>query len=189
MQIQATRLSGVFVLAPKRFGDARGYFCETWNRNVMAQNGLHFDFMQDNQSYSAERGTVRGLHFQAPPFAQDKLVRAARGRILDVAVDIRRGSPTYGQWVAQELSAENGLQLLVPKGFLHGFSTLEPDCDVIYKVTNPYSPECDRSIRFDDPALAIDWQTDASAAVLSAKDAAASGFSDFVSPFVFGAGE
>ncbi len=185
MQIDTTKLDGVLVLTPKRFGDGRGTFSETWNRKVMLSNGLDFDFVQDNHSVSTETGTVRGLHFQSQPHAQDKLVRVACGRILDVAVDIRRGSPTYGAWVSVELSEENGKQLLVPKGFLHGFATLEPNCAVIYKVTDYYAPECDGAVRFDDPHLQIDWQLDGRAAVVSDKDARAGSFAEFQSPFTF----
>lgn len=182
MDIRETALEGVLVITPRRFGDARGFFSETWNAKALAEAGLDLTFVQDNQSYSAVPGTVRGLHYQAPPHAQDKLVRVVRGRILDVAVDIRVGSPTYGQWVAEELSAENGAQLLIPKGFLHGFATLEPDTDVIYKCTDFYAPAADGAVRFDDPDLAIDWRLEGQA-TLSDKDAAAPLFKDFESPF------
>jgi dTDP-4-dehydrorhamnose 3,5-epimerase len=149
----------------------------------MAEAGLDILFVQDNQSFSAEFGTIRGLHFQRPPHAQGKLVRCLRGRILDVAVDIRRGSPSYGHWVAEELSAENGVQLWVPRGFLHGFATLEPNTAVAYKVDGFYSAECEGSVRFDDPDLAIDWGIDPNCAVLSEKDAMAPAFHAFDSPF------
>lgn len=183
MEIVRTAIEGVLRLTPRRFGDTRGWFAETWSARRMAEAGLDVAFVQDNQSHSAAAGTVRGLHYQRPPYAQGKLVRVARGRILDVAVDVRRGSPTYGRWVAEELSAENGAQLWVPRGFLHGFITLEPDTDVIYKVDAPYAADCDGAVRFDDPDLAIEWGIDPSAAVLSAKDAAAPHFRDFVTPF------
>lgn len=190
MQIEPTALAGVHILTPRRFGDARGFFAEVWNRRTLAARGIDIDFVQDNQSLSAAAGTVRGLHYQAPPHAQDKLVRVGRGRILDVAVDARRGSPQYGRWVAVELSAENGRQLLVPRGFLHGFVTLEPDCEVLYKCSDVYAPDCDGAVRWDDPDLAIDWQrgrwgTDAPAPTLSAKDAAAPLWRDFDSPFTW----
>ncbi|QHQ34089.1 dTDP-4-dehydrorhamnose 3,5-epimerase [Algicella marina] len=185
MEITPTALEGVMVLKPRRFGDQRGFFSETWNRRALGEAGLDIDFCQDNQSLSAQRGTVRGLHFQAPPVAQDKLVRCVRGRIMDVAVDIRCGSPTYGRWVAQELSAENGLQLLIPKGFLHGFATLTPDCDVLYKCSDYYAPETEGAVRFDDPDLAIDWGLEMKDTVLSAKDAEASAFADLDSPFTY----
>lgn len=183
MDIQQTALSGVLIITPRRFGDHRGFFSETWNYNALAEAGVTLDFVQDNHSFSADKGTVRGLHFQAPPSAQDKLVRCLRGSIMDVAVDIRRGSPTFGTWVAEELSAENGRQLLVPKGFLHGFATLTADVDVAYKCTDYYAPDCDGAVRFDDPDLDIDWGIAAGDAVLSQKDAAAPLFKDFESPF------
>jgi len=151
----------------------------------MDEAGLSFDWVQDNHSFSAEAGTVRGLHYQAPPMAQTKLVRVARGAVLDVAVDVRKGSPTYGHWVAEELSEENGVQLLVPKGFLHGFLTLTPKVDVLYKVDAFYAPDSDGSVRFDDPDLGIDWGIDPGAAVLSDNDAAARRFANWDSPFVW----
>lgn len=178
-------LSEVRVLAPDRFGDSRGWFSETWNRRRVLELGIDVEFVQDNQSYSRERGTVRGLHYQSPPFAQAKLVRAVRGRILDVVVDVRRGSPTYGRWASTELSAENGRQLFAPVGFLHGFVTLEPDTDVIYKVSNYYSREHDGAVRWNDPDLGIDWGLAAADARLSEKDAGAPLFADFVSPFIW----
>ena len=186
MQIEDPPLPGVRLLTPRRFADERGFFSEVWNRRRLAELGITLDFVQDNHSFSRERHTVRGLHFQAPPHAQDKLVRVGAGRILDVAVDVRRGSPAYGRWFAAELSAENGRQMLVPAGFLHGFLTLEPDTEVYYKCSDYYAPECEGAVRFDDPALGIDWQLPAGATpLLSAKDAAAGGFADFDSPFEF----
>ena len=185
MQIEDTALPGVMILKPRRFGDPRGYFCEVWNAATLRAQGLDVDFVQDNQSLSRDVGTVRGLHYQSPPHAQDKLVRVGRGSVLDVAVDVRTGSPTYGEWVGVELSAENGLQLFIPKGFLHGFVTLEPDCELLYKCSDVYSPECDGAVRFDDPALGIDWGIDPGSAVLSDKDRAARGFADFRSPFEY----
>lgn len=186
MQIDDTPLPGVKLITPRRFGDARGWFSETWNAKVLAEAGIAIAFVQDNQSYSAERGTVRGLHFQAPPAAQDKLVRCLRGTILDVAVDIRRGSPTYGRWTGAELSAENGRQLLIPKGFLHGFATLTPDCEVFYKCSDFYAPATEGSVHFADAALGIDWGIPLDSAILSDKDAVAPGFAAFASPFVWG---
>ena len=141
MQVIETALRGVVILIPKKIGDSRGFFSETYSRPKLAAAGIALEFVQDNQSLSAEKGVVRGLHYQLYPKAQDKLVRVVRGAILDVAVDIRRGSPTFGKHVAVELSAQNWEQLLVPIGFAHGFVTLEPDTEVIYKVTNEYSPE------------------------------------------------
>jgi dTDP-4-dehydrorhamnose 3,5-epimerase len=180
-----TEIPGVQIITPPRFKDDRGWFTESWNQNKMngVANGLRF--VQDNHSFSAPAGTVRGLHFQSPPHAQDKLVRVIKGSVTDVAVDIRKGSPTFGKWVSVMLSAENGKQLLVPKGFLHGFVTLEADTEVLYKCTDFYAPECDGGIKFDDPDLAIDWGMDTSLAVLSEKDKVAPSFGDFDSPFTF----
>jgi dTDP-4-dehydrorhamnose 3,5-epimerase len=180
MKIEPTDLPDVLILTPQRFGDARGWFSETWNAARMASAGLDLAFVQDNHSFSAQAGTLRGLHYQAPPRAQDKLVRCSRGAIRDVAVDVRRGSPTYGRWIAVDLTAENGRQLLVPKGFLHGFVTLLPDTEVQYKCTDVYAPDCDGAVRWD--SLGIDWglTTDP---VLSAKDAAAPAFAGWTSPF------
>ena len=183
MDIRETDLPGVVVLTPRRFGDDRGFFSETWNARAMADAGFELDFVQDNHSLSAQTGTVRGLHFQAPPHAQDKLVRVIAGSVMDVAVDVRRSSPTYGRWVGEVLSAENGRQLQVPKGYLHGFATLEPDTQVLYKCTDFYAPEADGSVRFDDPDLGIDWGIDPGTAVLSGKDAAAQSFAAFETPF------
>ena len=173
------------LLSPPRFKDERGFFSETWNRRRHAELGVDVDFVQDNHSVSRDRNTVRGLHFQAPPYAQGKLVRVIRGTILDVAVDIRKGSPSYGKWVSELLSAENGFQFYVPPGYLHGFITREPDTEVAYKCTDYYAPETEGAIRFDDPALDIDWGIDPEDAVLSAKDATADAFTDFDSPFVY----
>jgi dTDP-4-dehydrorhamnose 3,5-epimerase len=170
MQIEDTAIAAVKIVTPKKFGDHRGFFCEVYSRKAWREAGLDYEFVQDNHSYSAELGVIRGLHFQTEPFGQDKLVRVARGRVLDVAVDLRRGSPTFGAHVAVELSAANGRQLLVPIGFAHGFCTLEPDCEVLYKVTNVYSPSHDRGLAFDDPTLGIDWGIDLAKAVLSDKD-------------------
>ncbi|MCQ4161235.1 dTDP-4-dehydrorhamnose 3,5-epimerase [Roseomonas sp. GC11] len=163
-------MEGPVLVSTRRFGDARGYFSETWSARDLAACGLAAEFVQDNFSTSAPVGTLRGLHFQIQPDPQDKLVRCLRGRILDVAVDLRRASPTYGQHVAVELSAENGLQLFVPVGFAHGFCTLEPDCEVAYKVTGYYSPACDKGVAWDDPDLAIDWPLPPGGPVLSDKD-------------------
>ncbi|WP_454658344.1 dTDP-4-dehydrorhamnose 3,5-epimerase [Bosea beijingensis] len=170
LSVEETTIPAVKVVTPKKFGDHRGFFSETWSRKAFAEAGLDLDFVQDNQSLSAPVGTLRGLHFQSAPFAQDKLVRVTRGRILDVAVDIRTSSPTFGKHVAIELSAENWKQLLVPVGFAHGFVTLEPDTEVIYKVTAPYAPENDHGLAFDDPALGIDWRLPLSGLTLSDKD-------------------
>lgn len=173
MQIRPLALDGVIEIVPRKFGDARGFFSETFSKQGFREAGIDIDWVQDNQSLSAEQGVLRGLHFQVAPFAQDKLIRVLRGSIFDVAVDIRSGSPTYGKWVSCVLSAGSWNQLLVPKGFAHGFLTLEPDVEVFYKVSAPYAPDCDRAIRWDDPALAIDWPLQGRTPVLSAKDAAA----------------
>jgi dTDP-4-dehydrorhamnose 3,5-epimerase len=186
MQIEPTALPDVVILTPRRFGDARGWFMETWNARHMAEAGLDLPWVQDNHSFSATRGTLRGLHFQTPPRAQDKLVRCSRGAIRDVAVDIRAGSPSYARWVAVELSAENGRQLLVPKGFLHGFVTLTDDCEVQYKCSDLYSPDHDGAVRWDDPAIGIDWGV--AAPILSDKDAGAPRLADIGQPFRHGAG-
>ena len=185
MQIDDTALSGVKVLTPRRYGDARGWFMESWNREVLRAGGLDLDFVQDNHSLSLEPGTVRGLHFQRPPRAQAKLVRVVAGAIWDVAVDARAGSPAYGRWVGVELSADNGRQLLVPAGFLHGFVTRAPRTEVVYKCTDVYAPECDGAVAWDDPDLAIDWGIDAGAAVLSDKDRAAPRLAGWESPFAW----
>ena len=183
MLIEDTALEGVKIITPHRFGDVRGFFSETWNRSDMVEHGLSYDFLQDNQSISEQVGTVRGLHFQTPPHAQDKLVRCGRGALWDVAVDIRVGSPNFGRWFGVELNAENGKQLLVPKGFLHGFVTLQQETEILYKCSDYYAPECDRSVRFDDPDIGIDWGIDPSSAFLSEKDASAPFLRDIQSPF------
>ena len=157
MQIEDTPLSGVKILTPNRFGDARGFFSESWNKQLLADHGITLEFVQDNHSMSAQVGTVRGLHFQSPPQAQDKLVRCGQGALFDVAVDIRKGSPTYGAWFGIELSAENGRQLLVPKGFLHGFITRAPNTEIIYKCTDYYAPDCDGAVHWD--SCGISWDS------------------------------
>ncbi len=176
-------MTGPLLIAPKRFGDHRGFFMETYAEAAFTALGVPDRFVQDNHSLSAQTGTVRGLHFQAPPHAQAKLVRVLRGAILDVAVDLRRSSPFYGQHVAVTLSAANGLQLYVPAGFGHGFCTTEPDTEVAYKVTDLYAPDCDRSLRWNDPTLAIGWPVSAESAQLSAKDRDAPLFAAFESCF------
>ena len=185
MQVSDTALPDVKLIIPKRFEDKRGFFSMCWSRAQLAQNGIDIDFVQDNHSLSAEAGTMRGLHFQAPPHAQAKLVRCGRGRLFDVAVDIRKGSPTYGQWTGEELSFDNGRQMLIPVGFLHGFVTLEPDTEIIYKCSDYYAPQCDGVVRFDDPQIAIDWGIDPANMILSDKDAGAACLKDFHSPFIY----
>lgn len=182
MQIEKISLPGVLILTPARFEDARGFFSESWNRQRMAQAGIELDFVQDNHSLSVQPGTIRGLHFQAPPHAQDKLVRCGRGALYDVTVDIRKGSPTYGRHVGVELSAQNGRQVLVPKGFLHGFITRQPDTEISYKCTDYYAPDSDRAVRWD--SCGIDWGLEGDP-VLSDKDAMAPALADFDSPFVW----
>lgn len=182
MQIDTTEIPGVLILTPQRYGDSRGFFSESWNARRMADAGLDYTFVQDNHSMSEQTGTLRGLHFQSPPRAQAKLVRCGRGRLFDVAVDIRRGSPTYGHWIGVDLSFDNGRQLMIPAGFLHGFVTREPETEVIYKCTEYYAPECDGAVAWD--SCGIDWGFDG-APLLSAKDAAAPALADFDSPFVW----
>ena len=185
MQVTETKLPGVLILEPRRFGDERGFFSEVYNKHTLAQHGIEMEFVQDNHSLSAEVGTVRGLHYQSPPHAQDQLVWCGAGVVFDVAVDVRRGSPTYGQWVGVELSAANGLQLLIPRGFLHGFSTRAPNSELLYKCSDVYAPDCDGAVRFDSPDLAIDWGVDAGKAILSEKDKNAIPFAEFESPFSY----
>lgn len=180
MIVRETALPGVLVIEPARFGDTRGFFSETWNRARMADAGIEIDFVQDNHSMSEKSGTLRGLHFQAPPHAQAKLVRCGRGRLFDVAVDIRRGSPTFGQWAGEELSFDNGRQLLIPAGFAHGFVTREDMTEVVYKCSDYYAPTADGALAWD--SCGIDWGLDA-LPILSDKDAAAPALADFDSPF------
>ena len=180
MRVEPTAIPDVVVLTPARHGDTRGFFSESWNRRTLQQQGIDLpDFVQDNHSLSTATGTLRGLHYQAPPHAQGKLVRCGRGRLFDVAVDARVGSPTYGQWVGDELSFENGRQLWIPAGFLHGFVTREPDTEIIYKCTAHYDRASDGAVRWD--SLGIDWGVDAP--ILSDKDNAAPRFADWNSPF------
>lgn len=182
MQLEETKLPGVVILTSRRFGDDRGHFSETYNRTALAGLGIDTPFVQDNQSLSRGVNTVRGLHYQRPPHAQAKLVRVLQGRIFDVAVDVRAGSATYGHWVGVELSAEDGRQLLIPAGFLHGFATREPDTMVFYKCSDTYAPDCDGGVRWDDPDIGIDWGLTGDP-ILSAKDASAPAFADFATPF------
>jgi dTDP-4-dehydrorhamnose 3,5-epimerase len=170
IEVRELELAGVYEITPRRFGDDRGFFSETYSAPGLAAAGIDLTFVQDNHSLSRKAGVLRGLHYQLPPFAQGKLVRVISGAILDVAVDVRKSSPTFGRWLALEVSAKRWSQILVPKGFAHGFVTLVPDTEVIYKVTERYAPECDRSIRFDDPAIGIDWRVSAADVTLSDKD-------------------
>lgn len=182
---ETTPIAGLLILRPERHMDGRGFFSETWSREPWRERGLDIAWCQDNHSLSRRAGVLRGLHYQAPPMAQAKLVRCTRGRIWDVAVDARRGSATFGKWHGIELSAANWLQLFVPRGFLHGFLTLEPDTEVQYKVDNPYAPDCDGAVKWDDPDLAIDWPL-AAVPLVSDKDAAAPGFAEWDTPFEIG---
>jgi dTDP-4-dehydrorhamnose 3,5-epimerase len=186
VEVKATLLPGVLILKPQRFPDERGHFVETFNARDFRRAGIVASFVQDNQSYSRARGTIRGLHFQLPPAPQAKLVRVVRGSICDVVVDLRAGSPTYGRWIAQQLTAEGGEQVFVPCGMAHGFCTLEPDTEVVYKVDEYYVPEHDSGVIWNDRTLAIDWPVPAEEAVLSDKDRELGRFSEFVSPFRYG---
>jgi dTDP-4-dehydrorhamnose 3,5-epimerase len=186
MQVNDLGLGGVVEIIPKKIGDQRGFFAETFQRQRFADAGINLDWMQDNQSYSAEKGVLRGLHFQVAPVPQVKLIRVLKGSIFDVAVDIRNGSPTYGKWVSCVLSDRKFNQLLIPRGFAHGFLTLEPDVEVLYKVTAPYAPECDRGISWNDPAIGIAWPLEAGQQpVLSGKDAAAPRLADVAAQIAF----
>ncbi len=185
MLVESTALRGLLLIKPKRFGDHRGFFAETYSTRVLAEHGVKERFVQDNHSLSAQVGTVRGLHFQVPPHAQAKLLRCGRGSLFDVAVDIRKGSPTYGQWFGAELSFENGWQMFIPAGFAHGFVTREPETEIVYKCSDYYAPETEGALRFDDPDIGIDWGLDSSEVILSEKDTLAGSFADFDSPFIY----
>ena len=183
-KVKNTKLPSVIVISPERFNDKRGFFEESWNSSAFKKIGLDFNFVQDNHSYSFDAGTLRGLHFQSPPFAQDKLIRCTRGAIFDVAVDIRRGSSSYGEWIGEELSSQNGNQLLIPKGFLHGFITLVQDTEVQYKCSNYYSPKHDGSVLWS--SLDIDWPLKEDHIIkISEKDRKAESFRNFNSPFEY----
>ena len=175
----------VRLIHTRRFSDDRGWFCETYNAAKWAEQGVNVDFIQDNHSMSVPDRTIRGIHFQLPPRGQAKLVRCPKGRIIDYAVDLRRGSPTYGRHVAAELSEESGLQMFIPVGFGHAFITMEPNSEVIYKVSDIYAPDLERGIRWDDPVIAIDWPLAGMAPTLSEKDRSLPGLDDFDSPFVY----
>lgn len=183
LDIRQLEIPEVKLITPKKFGDHRGFFSEVYNKEALRAAGIDIDFVQDNHSLSAEVGTLRGLHFQSPPFAQDKLVRVVRGAILDVAVDLRKDSPTFGKHVSAELSAESWTQILVPVGFAHGFVTLEPDTEVIYKVSAPYAPDHDHGILWNDPDLGIDWPVSEESVVLSDKDRKQPRLAEITTPF------
>lgn len=182
MNVEPTEIPDVVLIKPRRFGDNRGFFAEVYNQSAFAAAEIDHQFVQDNHSLSGCVGTVRGLHFQAPPAAQAKLVRCGRGAIFDVAVDIRLKSPTYGKWVGYELSADNGLQLFIPAGFAHGFMTLKPNSEIVYKCSSYYTPDAEGSVRWDDPDIAINWP-EVESLILSEKDAEAPLLSQIESPF------
>lgn len=187
MKITPLAIPEVLLITPARHGDERGWFSETFRASALDEAGFQGGaFVQDNHAQSARRGVLRGLHFQRPPRAQDKLVRCVRGAVFDVAVDIRKGSPTFGRWVGAELSADNGAQLLAPKGFAHAYCTLTDDCEVIYKVTDYYAPATEGALRWNDPALAIDWTIPAGEIAANARDATAPLLAQLDSPFVYG---
>ena len=185
MDLNETDLPEVKLITPRRFGDKRGFFSETYNRRAFAEMGISGEFIQDNHAHSAERGTLRGLHFQAPPATQTKLLRVLRGAILDVVVDLRHGSPRFGQHVMVELTAESGQQILCPKGFAHGVLTLTPDTEMAYKVDAYYAPELDFGVRFDDPDLGIDWPLPESKMIVSDRDRYQPFFRDLPRIFTF----
>ena len=185
LEVRPLGLAGVLEIRPDRYADERGFFSEVWSKARWAEAGIDVDFVQHNHSLSTKRGVLRGLHYQAPPMAQAKLVRVTRGAVFDVAVDIRAGSPTYGQWASTTLSAKEWNQLYVPKGFAHGFLTIEPETEVEYKVSAPYSADHDRAIRFDDPDIGIKWPLAAGELILSDKDRAAPCLGEVHTGFVF----
>ena len=185
MLVEGTPLPGLLVITPRRHVDGRGFFAESYQESTFRDHGIDERFVQENHSLSEQAGTVRGLHFQAPPHAQAKLVRCGRGALFDVAVDIRKGSPTYGQWLGIELSFENGKQLYIPVGFAHGFVTREPQTEIVYKCSNNYSPEHEFALRFDDPEIGIDWGLNGIDPILSDKDSRASSLADLDHPFIF----
>ena len=185
LKIEQTPLPSAIVITPARFGDHRGFFSESYSAKELADHGITIPFVQDNHSLSMTLGTIRGLHFQAPPHAQDKLVRCGRGALFDVAVDIRKGSPTYGHWFGVELSFENGKQLLVPAGFAHGFVTRAPETEIIYKCSDYYAQHTEGALAWDDPDIGIDWGLGETSPVLSEKDVNAPRLADLNSPFMF----
>ncbi len=185
MQIDKTGFPGLYILTPKVYGDDRGFFMETYSRRVLADSGLEYDFIQTDHARSEDVDVLRGLHFQLPPMAQTKLVRVSRGAVMDVVVDLRVGSPCYGKWHAEELTAKNNRQLLIPKGFAHAYKTLESGTEFQYKVDTPYAPEQDAGIRWDDPDIGIQWP--GGGPILSDKDKTLPLLADFVSPFIFDA--
>ncbi len=182
---ESLAIPSVTLVQTRKFDDTRGYFVETFNQMDFAQAGIRCNFVQDNQSLSIRAGTIRGLHFQVPPHSQAKLVRVLVGSVFDVAVDLRRSSPSFGRWCAATLTAEQGNQLFVPRGVAHAFCTLEPNTQVAYKVDDYYAPECEAGLLWNDPDLGIDWPVEARQVAISKKDAALPRFADFESPFVY----
>lgn len=180
MTFEQLSIPEVLLISPVRHGDARGWLMEAYSQRAMAQAGVRDLFVQDNHAYSPAKGTLRGLHLQVPPHAMSKLVRAARGAIFDVAVDVRAGSPTYGRWAGAELSADNGRMLYVPRGFAHGYLTLTPDAEVLYKLDGLYAPECERGLVWNDPAVGIAWPLAEDDIMLNARDRAFPGLADFI---------
>ena len=185
LKVKELKLEGVCILIPELFEDKRGFFSEIWNQNSLARSGINIEMVQENQAYSRQSKTIRGLHFQEPPFAQAKLIRCSRGSILDVAVDIRKGSPTYGKWVSEEISSENRKQILIPVGFLHGYITTTPNTEVVYLCSNYYDPKSEGSVRFDDQDINIDWKINMKDAIISKKDLEAPLFNELESPFFY----
>ena len=185
MQVERLKIPDVRLIFPARHGDSRGFFSETYNKTSFAEHGIAVDFIQDNHAFSTDQWTVRGLHCQIPPFEQDKLLRCTHGSIFDVAVDVRVGSPTYGQHVSAVISAESWNQILIPVGFAHGYCTLAPDTEVIYKVNKHYSPDHDMGLLWDDPDIGIDWPVNKGGVHLSGRDWAWPRLRDFVSPFTY----
>jgi dTDP-4-dehydrorhamnose 3,5-epimerase len=183
LDVERLDLKDVLLIRPKKFGDNRGYFLESYNSRSFTEAGIDVTFVQDNQSLSVQPGTIRGLHFQTPPEPQSKLVRVLKGSIFDVAVDLRSGSPTYGRWCGANLTAEGAEQFFVPRGFAHGFCTLEPNTEVAYKVDGFYAPKCDAGLRWDDPQINVAWPISPDEAILSEKDTKLPSFAGFTTPF------
>jgi dTDP-4-dehydrorhamnose 3,5-epimerase len=179
MQVERQAIPEVLLLTPRRFGDERGWLSEVYSRRAMAEAGVTAEFVQENHAYSSRRGTLRGLHLQLPPKSIAKLVRAVRGAIFDVAVDVRAGSPTFGRWAAAELTADNGRMLLVPRGFAHAYCSLTDDCEVIYKIDGYYAPECESGLAWNDPAIGIDWPIPTKDLIINARDQAWAPLSEF----------
>jgi dTDP-4-dehydrorhamnose 3,5-epimerase len=179
MQVEPLAIPEVLLITPRRFGDERGWFSETYVKRTLEEAGVGDLFVQDNQAYSSQRGTLRGLHLQIPPEPISKLVRCLRGAIFDVAVDVRAGSPTFGRWAGAELSAENGRQLYCPRGFAHAYLTLRPDTEVFYKCDGYYGPACERGVRWNDPAIGIDWPIAEAEVVINDRDRALPLLADF----------